>query len=70
MKGKLTDEGQDDKEGAQVHGVGVGQILELDPHLVEEAERLFLRIHPDAATWRKGGILEEDCNQFGGITLL
>lgn len=53
MKGKLTHEGQDDKEGPQVHSVGVGQILELDPHLVEQAERLFLSIHPDAAPTRR-----------------
>lgn len=52
MEGKLTHEGQDDKEGAQVHRVGVGQILELDPCLVEEAERLLLSIHPNAKATR------------------
>lgn len=47
-KGELTHEGQDDKECSQVDGVGVGQILELDPYLVHETERLFLSIHPEA----------------------
>lgn len=50
MKRELTHEGQDDEECSEVNGVGVGQIVELDPYLVQETERFFLSVHPEAET--------------------
>ncbi|TWW69611.1 ATP-dependent DNA helicase Q5 [Takifugu flavidus] len=50
MKRELTHEGQDDEECSEVNGVGVGQIVELDPNLVQETERFFLSVHPEAET--------------------
>lgn len=65
-KRELTHEGQDDEERSEVHGVGVGQIVELDPYLVQETERFFLGVHPEAET--RGESLT--VRQLRGISLL
>lgn len=31
----LTDEGQEDEEGCQLHRVGIGKALKLEPYLVQ-----------------------------------
>ena len=42
---ELTDEGQEDEEGPQLDGIRVGQTLQLDPQLVQEAQCLFSGLH-------------------------
>lgn len=66
-KRELTHEGQDDEERSEVNGVGIGQIVELDPYLVQETQRFFLSIHPEAETGGGGSLT---VRQLRGISLL
>lgn len=50
----LTEEGEEDEEGPQLHRVGLGQPLQLLPHLVEDAQRLLPGVHHSQAALTSG----------------
>lgn len=51
---RLTDEEDEDEERAHLQGVGLGETLQLGPHLLEDVYHLLLHLHPGSG-WARSG---------------
>ena len=52
---ELTDKEEEDEEGAQLQGVGLGETLQFGPHLLQDLHHLLPHLHPEALGSGGGG---------------